>query len=613
MPSDLSPANGPTPGQLLVRLLGLTWRYRWGCMKILALQALILSFGLFGLGFTGIAVDVLRHAIDPAAPAPSWPFGFAPPAAWPPLRIIECIAAAVLVVALLRGVLDYLFRVGVNQLLQAEMVVHLRAEVYDKLQRLSFRFFDANASSTIIGRVTSDVQSTRMFVDQVLMQVVILILSLAAYLAYMLHIHVRLTLVCLSSTPLLWMFSARFSRLVQPAYRRNRELVDAMIQRLSENIRGILVVKAFAREQDEIARFRQTNETVREQKQWIFKRVAVFIPTVGFLSQVNLIILIGYGGYLAIRGEVPIGAGLLVFAGILQQFSGQISNIGTIANSMQECLTGARRVFEILDEPLEVQNPPEPVHVEQFHGAVRFENVWFDHGSDPVLQDLSFEALPGQSVGIFGATGSGKSALMSLIPRFYDPTAGRVLIDGHDLRDLDLNKLRRNVGLVFQESFLFSTTVAENIAFGHPEASRQQVENAARIAAAHDFITQLPQGYDTVLGEGGLGLSGGQRQRLAIARAVLLEPAILLLDDPTAAVDPGTEREIIAAMASAMTRRTTFIVAHRVSILRRTDFILVLDRGRIVQKGTHSELAAQPGYYREAATIQLAGAIGEPE
>ena len=253
-----------------------------------------------------------------------------------------------------------------------------------------------------------------------------------------------------------------------------------------------------------------------------------------------------------------------------------------------------------------MQSRPGALRRARLAGAVRFEDVSFAYEAyAPVLRQIDLTVTPGQCVAILGATGAGKSALMSLIPRFYDPTAGRVLIDGSDARDLDLDDLRRNIGLVFQESFLFSHTVAANIAFGHPQATPAQIEKAARIAAAHDFIRELPHGYDTVLGEGGMSLSGGQRQRLALARALLLEPAILLLDDPTAAIDSQTEHEIFEALDRAIAGRTTFIVAHRLSTLRRVDFVIVMDDGRIVQRGTHEELMKVPGPYLHVATLQL--------
>jgi len=315
-----------------------------------------------------------------------------------------------------------------------------------------------------------------------------------------------------------------------------------------------------------------------------------------------------------------------VFASLLEQFSGQVNNVANIVNSVQQSLIAARRVFEVLDAPIEVKSAPDALRRPRFDGAIRFENVSFAYRGivappnsaeeelsavagarteDRVLRDIDLEVKPGECIAILGATGAGKSVLMGLIPRFYDVTGGRLLVDGLDVRHLHVDDLRRNIGLVFQESFLFSNTVAANIAFGHPGATQAQIERAARIAAAHDFILGLPKGYDTVLGESGSSLSGGQRQRLAIARAVLLEPAILLLDDPTAAIDSETEQEILAAMDSAIRGRTTFIIAHRLSTLRRADLILVLDRHTIVQRGTHEQLMAEQGPYLRVAKLQL--------
>jgi ATP-binding cassette subfamily B protein len=261
-------------------------------------------------------------------------------------------------------------------------------------------------------------------------------------------------------------------------------------------------------------------------------------------------------------------------------------------------------VFEVLDAPSHLQSPTNPHSMDNVRGAVRFEDVNFEHQGNVVLQGVQLEAAPGECIAIVGPTGSGKSALLSLIPRFYDPTGGRVLLDGVDLRELDLTLLRRRVGVVFQDNFLFSTTIADNIAFGQPDATREQIERAARIAAAHDFISELPEGYDTVLGEAGVGLSGGQKQRLAIARAILLEPAILILDDPTAAVDSQTEHEIADAMEAAMRGRTTFIVANRPAMLRRAARVYVLEGGRVTQCGTHDELMHEPGYYQTSVRMQ---------
>jgi ABC-type multidrug transport system fused ATPase/permease subunit len=604
-----SPAAGPPDNRRLVRrLFGLAWRYRLHCLQVLGIQLVLLTLGIGGLSFTGVGIDYIRHRID-GTPLGTNPLHLTLPEAWPPYRVLGLLAGLILLLALVRAVLNYAYALSVNRLVQQKLVVDLRSEVYDKLQRLSFRFFDANNTGSIITRVTGDVQSVRMFVDQVLIQSVIMVVSLTAYIIYMASLSPWLTVACLATTPLLWLMAAAFSRKIQPAYAHNRTLVDRMVQVLAENLGGAAVIKGFGREAEAQARFDAANRACFDQQQGIFWRVSLFSPAVGFLTRLNMMVLLGYGGWLVAHDQLPLGTGLVVFAGLLEQFSGQVNNVATIVNSVQQSLIGARRVFEILDAPVEVRNAPDALRRPRLAGAVRFENVSFAYdGADAVVRDLDLDVRPGQCVAILGATGAGKSVLMSLIPRFFDPTAGRVLLDGTDVRSLHLDDVRRNIGLVFQESFLFSNTVAANIAFGHPDATRAQVEKAARIAAAHDFILALPQGYDTLLGEGAQSLSGGQRQRLAIARAVLLEPAIMLLDDPTAAIDSETEHEIFAALDRAIAGRTTFIVAHRLSTLRRADFIIVMEAGRIVQRGTHAELMRVPGPYLRVADLQLVDA-----
>ena len=608
-PKQLTPIIDASNWKLIVRLFRLAWRYRLHCFRVLVIQLVLLSMGLAGLSLTGLGIDYIRHKVEHTTLTANR-LHLALPDSWPWFHVLLLISGLILLLALCRAVLNYVYAVSVNILVQQKLVVDLRGEVYDKLQRLSFRFFDANTTGSIITRVTSDVQAVRMFVDQVLIQSLIMIISLTVYVIYMSSLSPRLTLACLATTPVLWIMAARFSKKIQPEYAKNRQLVERMVQVLSESIQGVAVTKGFGREKEDYARFDAANQAVYNQQRNIFWQVSLFSPSIGFLTRINTLVLLVYGGWLVVHNQLPLGAGLVVFAGLLDQFSGQVNNVAAIVNSIQQSLIGAKRVFEILDAPIEVKSAPLAIRKQKLAGHVVFKDVEFGYPppAGKLLHNINLEVKPGQCIAILGATGAGKSILMGLIPRFYDVTQGKLLIDSIDVRDLNLDDLRRNIGLVFQESFLFSNTVAANIAFGHPDATHDQIEKAAKIAAAHDFITALPKGYETILGESGNTLSGGQRQRLAIARAVLLEPSILLLDDPTAAVDSETEHEIFEALDQAMVGRTTFIVAHRLSTLRRADFIIVMEEGRIVQKGTHAELMQVEGPYLRVANLQLVDA-----
>jgi ABC-type multidrug transport system fused ATPase/permease subunit len=573
---------------------------------VLVQQALLVALSIAALSLTGVGIDALRHWVDPQSGPPRWPFGWQPPASLSPIEITALVAAAILALAAIHGLLRYVASMSAGRLVQ-DVVVDLRSEVYDKLQRLSFRFFDKHRTGSIINRVAGDVQAVRMFIDGVVVQTLSVALCLAVYLYYMLRLHIGLTLAALATTPLLWLAAVLFSRHVRPAYHVASELTDDMVLKLSETVQGIHVIKGFAREDEQIERFAAANRAIETQKKGIFWRISVFQPWMGLLTQVNMIVLLAYGGWLVIHGRLPLGEGLFVFANLLQQFANQVGQITNIANSIQASLTGAQRVFEILDAPIEIANRPDALRLPRLCGRLEFDGVSFGYSGDAaVLDEISLTVELGQVVAVVGATGSGKSTLLSLVPRFYDPSAGRVQVDGYDVRDLDLNDLRRNIGIVFQETFLFSHTIAANIAFGCPHATHTEIERAARLASIHDFIISLPDGYNTVVGEHGSNLSGGQRQRLALARALLLDPAILILDDATSAVDRHTEHEILAAIEQAMAGRTTLITAHRLSTLRRADLIVVLEEGRIVQTGTHDDLVRQPGPYYRAAQVQMA-------
>ncbi len=595
-----------TSSGVLGRLIGIAWEYRSACLRLLGLQFLLTILTVAILALTGAGIDLVRWAADSTAPAPAnlhWlPSGSA-------LASCGWLAGLILGLAAVRAVLSYAYGVASVRFLHGQIVVGLRAKVYAQLQQLSFRYFDTNASGSIINRVTADAHSIRLFIEGVVLQVAIIVLTLGACAAYMFATDWRLTLACLAFLPLQIAFAIRFSRRVRPAYEENRERMDKLVLAFSETVQGVQTVKGLAAEPRSLATFAARNEDVRKQKQQVIGEVATFWPVIDGINHLSLAVLLGYGGWRVMEGELALGSGLVAFAALLQQFAGQVATVATVVDNAQISMTGAKRIFEILDTEPGVASRPDARSPGRFLGRIAFENVAFDYRErDTVLRDLSFVAEPGQRIAIAGATGSGKSALLSLIPRFYDPRSGRVTLDGHDLRDLPLPELRRQVGMVFQDNFLFSNTVAANIAFGHPDASRERIERAAKIAKADSFIRELPEGYETLLGESGVNLSGGQRQRLAIARALLLEPTVLLLDDPTSAIDAETERDILEAMESAMEGRTTFIVAHRLATLRRADRILVLERGRLVQSGNHQELMACEGPYRRAILVQSEGA-----
>ena len=570
---------------------------------------------LGGLAGQGLAIDVVRAAMDPGAPAPHWPMGLAPPAQWSMLAQVGAVAGFVLAASVIGGFGRYWTRVADERFVQA-CVTDLRQRLYDKLQRLPFRFFDKIDTGQIINRVTGDSQQVRQFIQGVLIRAGIAAITLLIFLVYMLRVHPWLTLACLVFYPLQVMVMARYSRRTKPKFIEQSRLVDAVVKSIQEAIAGVRVIRVFGRERTMAERFAKVSEVARDQRLQIARDQADHMPFPQASNFVSQAVLLGLGGWLVVRGpaEGGIALGMLwIFRGLLDRLAGQAEAIVSIIAEAPEALAGAERVFKLLDHPDEITTKPGAAlptledGTRGIAGEVEFRNVTFGYVPEkPVLHGVSFKVRAGETVALVGPTGAGKSTLLSLIPRFYDPQAGQILIDGVDVRELPVEDLRRSIGIVFQEPFLFSNTVRANVAFARPTADEDEVAGFSEAASARAFVEEMPERFETIIGERGVSLSGGQRQRLTIARALLARPSILVLDDATGSVDALTEGDIQRAMDEHMSGRTTFVVAHRLSTLRRADRIIVLDRGRIVDIGTHEQLMTRPGHYRAAALIQLA-------
>ncbi|RME56320.1 MAG: ABC transporter ATP-binding protein [Caldilineae bacterium] len=510
----------------------------------------------------------------------------------------------ILAIAVVRGVASFAQRYY-GQWLTHRVAYDLRNRFYNCVQRLPFAFHDQAQTGDLMSRATSDITETERFVGIGLMDLTATLLLLMGVIVAMLLESVSLSLYALAPMALLVAATVRFGNVVRPKFKRIQEQMGVLSTTMQESMTGIQLVKAFAREPYELEKFDRENE------EWFARRYAVIKvwannwPTFTLILAASIFLLLWFGGPPAIAGEITVGS-LFALISYVLMLNGPVQRLGFLVNMAATAGASASRVFEIIDTPIEVEEQEDATVLEDVRGEVTFEHVSFHYRNGPsVLEDISFTAKPGQMVALIGPTGSGKSTVTNLIPRFYDPTAGRVLIDGHDIRTVTLASLRRHIGIVLQEPFLFGLTISENIAYGRPDATPEEIVAAAKAARAHDFIMSFPDGYETQIGERGVTLSGGQRQRIAIARALLYDPRILILDDSTSSVDTETEHLIQEALKVLMQGRTTFIIAQRLLTLKHADQILVLDHGRIVERGTHEELLALNGLYRRIYDLQL--------
>jgi ATP-binding cassette subfamily B protein len=575
---------------ILLRLLGY-WKHHW--------LAVILAYGCM---FTLLALEsaspqIIGYAIDSI------------------VEIVEegasggtdkLILAAffIITIYLVMGVFKYGQRY-LGEYLSQHVAYDLRNSLYDKIQSLSFSFHDRSQTGQLMSRVTSDVEVARMFLSDGLLRLVLTIAQFIVIASILVISSWELALMMFLTLPLVMLISVKQTQWIRPIALRIQQYTGAYTAVLQEALAAIRVVKAFGAEEREYEKFRAANWSVRQEtlKQ---QRINTFwTPAMTFILEMINVGIVVYGGMLVIDGKMSVGT--LVEFGLYRQMLIQpVRGVGREILNAARAVGSGERIFEILDTSSEVIEKPDAYAMEDVRGRVVYENVGFGYGKDfPVITDINIDAQPGQTIALLGPIGSGKSTVLNLLPRFYDSTGGRILIDGHDIKDVTLQSLRANIGIVMQDVFLFNATIRDNIAYGRPDSTDEQIIEAAKIARIHDFIMSLPEGYETWVGERGITLSGGQKQRISIARTLLLDPKILVLDDSTSSVDMETEYLIQQALVELLKGRTAFVIAHRIRTVRNADQIIVLENGRIVEQGQHDDLIARGGFYKELYDVQL--------
>ncbi|MHB0886777.1 MAG: ABC transporter ATP-binding protein [Bacillota bacterium] len=568
----------------LARLLRFGRPYRWLLLNGVISMAILSAIGMARPYLTKLLIDLVVVGGQ--------------------YRYLLWLSLAVVAVSAARGIFNFL-RQYLSQLYGQKVVYDLRNALYDRLQGLSFSYYDTAQTGQLMSRLTGDVEAVRTFLSFGFVHMMDFFFMLTFVLIILFSLDWRLTVASLAAMPFLAVVVIFFDKRVRPAFSAIQQQLAVLTATIQENITGVRVVKAFARESHEVDKFSKENREFFNKSVTASNLWATFIPLMDFVSGLSATFVLWYGGRQYIHDAISLGT-LVAFTSYIWTLVWTTRDLGWLLNILEQSVASGERLFEILDTPSAIKDRPDALDLAAVDGHVRFERVSFSYGGEaPVLQDINLDAPPGTLIALLGTTGSGKTSIVDLIPRFYEVSAGRVLVDGRDVRGVTLNSLRRNIGMALQETFLFSASIRENLAYGHPDATDEQIIAAAKAAQAHDFIMELPQGYETMVGERGIGLSGGQKQRVAIARAIVTDPRILILDDSTSSVDMETEHLIHLALREVMRNRTTFVIAHRLSTVKHADEIIVLEEGRIVERGRHEELLRIGGHYKRIYSVQF--------
>lgn len=518
-------------------------------------------------------------------------------------NILIPILIIMLVVVVIKGILTYTYQMIFERVSQ-DILLNIRKDLYSKLLKLDFDYYNNTKTGDIMARMTGDTDALRHFIAWVVYNILSNLSVFIFAIISMAIVSLPLTLFMLAICPIIAIITIKMGVQISPTFYNIREAYSRLNSVTQENISGNRVVKAFSREDYEIEKFNKENLNYKEKNMDTTKIIGKYMPVLEYLSSFLSIIMILVGGILVINKSMTLGD-LVIFNGLLWALNNPMRMAGYLINDTERFIASSIKIRELLNTESNIKNSKAPVKSERIHGDILFDNVSFNYGDTAALKNVSFEAKCGQTIGIIGPTGAGKSTLVNLICRFYDATEGEVLIDYTPIKNIDIKQLRSSIGMAMQDIFLFSDTIEGNIAYGNPSVSLDKVKDIAKLSEAHGFISEMPEGYDTIIGERGVGLSGGQRQRISLARVLITNPSILILDDTTSAVDMETEFKIQKEVNLNNPNRTNFIIAHRISSVKSADLILVLDNGRIIESGTHDSLVNNKGYYYEVYKTQF--------